>query len=37
MGALENKKMEISEKSLPEKGTEKFWDAEIAKQSGTGI
>jgi hypothetical protein len=37
MGALENRKMQIGDKSLPEKGTKKFWDAEIAKQSGTGI
>jgi hypothetical protein len=37
MGALENRKMQIGEKSLPEKGTEKFWDAEVAKQSGKGV
>lgn len=38
MGAVETRKVQTGEKSLPQtKENEKFWDTEIAKQSGAGV
>ena len=38
MADLETRKVQTGQKSLPQnKENEKFWDAEIAKQTGTGV
>jgi hypothetical protein len=38
MGALESRKVQTGEKSLPQtKENEKFWETEVAKQSGAGV
>jgi hypothetical protein len=38
MGALEARKVQTGQKSLPQiQDNAKFWDTEVAKQTGTGV